>query len=461
MRMNKRNLRHILLVVLVVLSLTLPSCNIFTWPSKLVSEVEEVATRVAPEVIEVEKEVVVEKPVVETVVVEREVPVEVTRVVEVEKEVLVTPTPAPLSTTTPVQPVAPTPPPTTWSELDVESQILIEVYRKVNPSVVNVTNLARLELFTTEEVIPQGEGSGFVWDDQGHIVTNAHVVEGADEVEITLYDGLTLPGRVVGMDLDSDLAVVKIDPQGLGLRPVELGNIDEVVVGQRAIAIGNPFGFEGTLTQGIVSALGRTIRSLTRFNIPEAIQTDAAINPGNSGGPLLDSQGRLIGVNAQISSAVGVNAGVGFAVPVNIVKRVVPALIAEGHYDHAWLGIGMESYSPSWASTLGFPEEAQGAYVIEVEPGGPADEAGLQGGTEQTDVLLRLTDFGQPIYLVAGGDLILAIDDQPIENSDDLLVYLERYTSPSDRIELTVLRGDGRQQVIPVKLGKRPQGTRR
>ena len=437
MKTSKRSPRYILLAALVVLSLSLSSCSFTTWPSKLAGKVEELATRVAPEVVEVEK------PVVKTVVVEKEVPVEVTRIVEVEKEVLITPIPVP---------------PATGNQLDVETQILTEVYRKVNPSVVNVTNLARLELFA-EEVIPQGEGSGFMWDDQGHIVTNAHVVEGADEVQITLYDGLTLPAQVVGVDPDSDLAVVKIDPQGLELRPVELGNIDEIVVGQRAIAIGNPFGFEGTLTQGIVSAIGRTIPSLTAFNIPEAIQTDAAINPGNSGGPLLDSQGRLIGVNAQISSAVRASAGVGFAVPVNIVQRVVPALIAERHYDHAWLGISGQTYSPAWASALGFPEEARGAYVMLVEPGGPSDKAGLQAGTRQTDVLLGF-DLGQPVYLAAGGDLIVAIDDQPVKKFDDVLVYLERYASPDDRVELTVLRGAGQQQVITVKLGQRPQRTR-
>jgi S1-C subfamily serine protease len=440
---SKRNLRHILLAVLVVLSLTLPSCSFTTWPSKLAGEVKEALTQAAPETTTAEKEIVVEKPVIKTVVVEKEVPVEVTRIVEVQKEVLVTPVPVP---------------PTAGSQLDVETQILTEVYRRVNPSVVNVTNLARLELFAEDEVIPQGEGSGFMWDDQGHIVTNAHVVEGADEVQITLYDGLTLPAQVVGVDLDSDLAVVKINPRGLELRAVELGDIDEVVVGQRAIAIGNPFGYEGTLTQGIVSAIGRTIPSLTAFNIPEAIQTDAAINPGNSGGPLLDSQGRLIGVNAQIESTVQANAGVGFAVPVNIVQRVVPALIADGRYDHAWLGISGHDYSPAWADALGFSEEMRGAYVMYVEPGGPSDEAGLRAGTRQTDVLLGL-DFGQPVYLEAGGDLIVAIDDQPVKSFDDLLVYLERYTSPGDLVELTILR-DGRQQVMVVTLGKRSQRTR-
>jgi S1-C subfamily serine protease len=453
MRTTKRNLRYILLSALVVLSLTLPSCSIFTWPSKLVGEVEELATKAVPEAVEVTREVVIEKPVVETVVVEKEVPVEVTRIVEVEKEVPVTPTP-------PAQPAETPPPPAALSQLDVESQILIEVYRKVNPSVVNVANLAQVEVFTEEEVIPQGEGSGFMWDERGHIVTNAHVVQGADKVQVTLYNDLTLPAQVVGMDPNSDLAVVKIDPQGLDLHPVELGDIDEVEVGQRAIAIGNPFRKANTMTQGIVSAVGRTIPSLTRYQIPEAIQTDAAINPGNSGGPLLDSEGRVIGVNAQIetgSSFVRANAGVGFAIPVSIVKRVVPALIAEGHYDHAWLGISGQTYSPSWAEELGFSEDARGAYVMEVVSGGPADEAGLQGGTRQTDILLGLDDFQQPIYLPAGGDLVVAIDDQPVEKFDDILVYLERYTSPGDRVELTVLHSDGQQEIIPIKLGKRPE----
>ena len=428
MRINKRNLRYILLSALLVLSLTLLSCNIFTWPSKLVSGVEELATKVAPEVVEVEKKV----------------PVEVTRIVEV----LITPTPVPPSVSIPTQP-AETPPPVVGSKLDVETQILTEVYRKVNPSVVNIRT-------------DQAEASGFVWDTEGHIVTNDHVVQSARDVLVTFADGVSLPAKVIGEDPDSDLAVVEVDPDLHELRPVELGDVDAVDVGDRAIAIGNPFGLEGTLTEGIISAKGRSIPGLTNFAIPEALQTDAAINPGNSGGPLLDSQGRVIGVNAQIetgSSLVQANTGIGFAIPVNIVKRVVPALIAEGRYDHAWLGISGQTYSPAWAKVLGFPEEARGAYIMQVEPGGPADEAGLQAGTRQTDVLLGF-DFGQPVYLAAGGDMIVAVNNQPIKKFDDLLVYLERYTSPGDQVELTVVRSDGRQQVIPVKLGERPQRLR-
>ncbi|MFQ5813450.1 MAG: S1C family serine protease [Anaerolineae bacterium] len=437
MNTNRRELRYILLAALMVLSLTLLSCSFTAWPSKLVGEVESVATKVATEVIKVE-----------TVVVEKEVPVEVTRIVEVEKEVLVTPTPAPPSISTPTRP-AETPPPAPWGELDVESQILTEVYRQVNPSVVNIRT-------------DQAEGSGFVWDTEGHVVTNDHMVQGASDVLVTFANGVSLPAEVIGEDPDSDLAVVEVNPELHDLHPVELGNVDEVEVGDRAIAIGNPFGLEGTLTQGIISAKGRSIPALTRFAIPEALQTDAAINPGNSGGPLLDSEGQVIGVNAQIetgSSLVRANAGIGFAIPVNIAKRVVPALIAEGHYDHAWLGISGQTYSPTWADALGFPEEARGAYVMLVESGGPADEAGLRAGTRQTDVLLGL-DLGQPVYLMTGGDLIVAVDDQPVEKFDDLLVYLERYTSPGDQVELTVLRDDGQQQSITVELGKRPQRTR-
>jgi S1-C subfamily serine protease len=425
MRISKRNLRYILLSALLVLSLTLVSCSIFTWPSRLVDEVEGLATRVAPEAVK-------------TVVVEKKVPVEVTRIVEVEKEVSVTPTP-------PAQPAA-TPPPAALSQLDVETQILTEVYREVNPSVVNIRT-------------DQAEGSGFVWDTEGHIVTNDHMVQGARHVLVTFTDGVSLPAEVIGEDPDSDLATLEVDPKLHELRAVELGDVDAVEVGDRAIAIGNPFGLEGTLTEGIISAKGRSIPALTNFAIPEALQTDAAINPGNSGGPLLDSEGQVIGVNAQIetgSSLVQANTGIGFAIPVNIVKRVVPALIAEGHYDHAWLGISGQTYSPAWADALGFPEETRGAYVMQVESGGPADKAGLQAGTKQTGILLGF-DFGQPVYLAAGGDLIVAINDQPVTKFDDLLVYLERYTSPGDRVELTVVRSDGRQQVIPVTLGKRSQ----
>jgi len=426
MKIGKRNLHYILLAALVILSLSLLSCNFITWPSELAGKVEEVATKVAREFVEVEK------PVIRTVV------VEVTRIVEV--EVLVTPNPVPPSISTPTLP-AETPPTATWSQLDVESQILTEVYRKVNPSVVNIRT-------------DQGQASGFVWDTEGHVVTNNHVVRGAREVLVTFADGLSLPAEVIGEDPDSDLAVLEVDPEMHELHPVELGDVDEVQVGDRAIAIGNPFGFDGTLTQGIVSAIGRTIPSLTDFNIPEAIQTDAAINPGNSGGPLLDSQGRVIGVNTMISSRSGSSAGVGFAVPINIAKQVVPVLIEKGYYAYPWLGIsGPSKLMPELVEVLSL-SSSQGAYVNYVTPHGPADRAGVRSGTEETGLFL----YNEP--LKAGGDLIIAINGQPVREFDDLIIYLVRETRPGQEVELTIIR-DGKEMQLLVKLEERPETIER
>ena len=222
---------------------------------------------------------------------------------------------------------------------DYETAVLVAIYEKVGPSVVNVDvlsferNLPQQLLppsvqIDPETLIPQGQGSGFVWDTEGHIVTNAHVVANADRVQITFTDGTVTVAEVVGLDRHSDLAVLKIDPTGYNLVPVAPGNLDEMRVGMRVAAIGNPFGFEGTLTSGIVSAIGRSIPGLASFSIPESIQTDAAINPGNSGGPLLNERGEVIGVNAQIRTEQGANSGVGFAIPITIVERVVPVLIA-------------------------------------------------------------------------------------------------------------------------------------
>jgi S1-C subfamily serine protease len=339
---------------------------------------------------------------------------------------------------------------------DVESEILKAVYDKVSPSVVSIVNLASLQDSSSSDVtVPESQGSGFVWDTQGHIVTNDHVVEGAKEIRVTFSDGVELPAEVVGADPDSDLAVIKVDPTLIDLVPVEPGALDEVVVGQRAIAIGNPFGLEGTMTSGIVSAIGRSIPALTGFSIPLAIQTDAAINPGNSGGPLLNERGQVIGVNAQIRSDAGVNSGVGFAIPVNIVQRVAPALIRDGSYRHAYLGVSGRTYSPAWAEALGLSRETRGAYIIAVVKGGPSEAAGLRAGTTLTKILLGVGTDGLE-YLRSGGDLIIAIDDEPVTTFDDLLVYLESRKSPGERVSLTVLRGDNDQQTITVVLGQRP-----
>jgi len=340
---------------------------------------------------------------------------------------------------------------------DIESKILQAVYDKVSPSVVSIVNLATVrDPGNSDVTIPESQGSGFVWDTQGHIVTNAHVVEDANAIQVIFSDGVELPAEIVGTDPDSDLAVIKVDPTLIKLAPVEPGSIDEVVVGQRAIAIGNPFGLEGTMTSGIVSAIGRSIPALTGFSIPLAIQTDAAINPGNSGGPLLNDRGQVIGVNAQIRSEAGVNSGVGFAIPVNIVQRVAQALIQDGSYAHAYLGVSGRTYSPAWAEALGLSEETRGAYILEVVRGGPSEAAGLRAGTTLTKILLGVSTDGLE-YLRSGGDLVIAIDHEPVTTFDDLLVYLESHMSPGDRVSLTVLRAGNSQKTITVVLGQRPR----
>jgi 2-alkenal reductase len=245
------------------------------------------------------------------------------------------------------------------------------------------------------------------------------------------------------------------------LLPVERGKIDDVAVGQRAIAIGNPFGLVGTMTEGIVSAIGRSIPAITGFSIPMAIQTDASINPGNSGGPLLNDKGQVIGVNAQIRSATATpaNSGIGFAIPINIVERVVPALISSGKYRHAYLGVSGRTYSPAWAEALGFSKDDRGAYVMELVSGGPSERSGLRAGAKDTKVVLAIAMDG-PLYLKSGGDLVIAIDDRKVNTFDDILIYLESFKSPGDEIRLTVLRPSEGQKVISVKLGERPARLR-
>ncbi|HEY66349.1 MAG TPA: PDZ domain-containing protein [Caldilineae bacterium] len=336
-------------------------------------------------------------------------------------------------------------------EADIQTQILTAVYQKVNPSVVNITVRQPVpHKLNGEDFFTEGQGSGFVWDKQGHIVTNHHVVANASEIEVTFWNDVSVSAEIVGTDPDSDIAVIKVDVSPEELYPVELGDSDQVRVGERAIAIGNPFGYEGTLTVGIISAVGRSIPAVTGFQIPEAIQTDAAINPGNSGGPLLDARGRVIGVNAQIRSLVQANSGVGFAIPINLVKRVVPALIETGRYEHPWLGISGVTLSPSMARDLELPVE-RGILIIDVIPRSPAAEAGLRPGTRTVNYKGRRIEIG--------GDIIVQIDDQPLHNFDDLLIYLSRHTSPGQEVILTVAR-DGKLVEVPVTLGVRPTRIR-
>ncbi len=323
-----------------------------------------------------------------------------------------------------------------------EDQVLVDMYSRLNPSVVNITVYASQS--GSQEAYAQG--SGFVFDTQGHIVTNNHVVEGSDAVEVTFSDGLIREASLVGVDVYSDLAVVKVDLPA-GVKPIPLGKMENVDVGQTVVAIGNPFGLKGTLTKGVVSALGRSLPTSTQYIIPEAIQTDASINPGNSGGPLLNLNGEVIGVNAQIetSGTSDSSVGVGFAIPVSILERVVPALIKDGKYDWPYLGVQGGTIYPALVKAMKLPVE-QGAYVDQVISAGPAEAAGLRGSNN------TVTQDGRQVD--TGGDVITAINGQPVKTFDDLLVYLTLQTSPGQEITLTILR-DGNYQDVKVTLGTR------
>jgi 2-alkenal reductase len=326
--------------------------------------------------------------------------------------------------------------------------ILVTTYDKIGPGVVSIRGLTR---------DGGGQGSGFVIDKEGHIITNYHVVEDLNDLEVAFPSGLKVRGEVLGTDLDSDLAVVKVDVAVDELNPLPLGDSDLVKVGQPVIAIGNPFGFEGTMTMGIVSGLSRTIESLHTapgggtFSAGDVIQTDAAINPGNSGGPLLNLNGEVIGVNRAIfttnfnTDGEPVNSGLGFAVSINIVKRVVPELIAHGTYDYPYVGImSVNDLSLLAVEALGLPR-TQGVYVNQVTPGSPADKAGIIGGSLSTS-------FSD---LLSGGDLITAINGTELITFSDFIGYLIKNQKPGDTVVLTILRGDQEMQ-IPITLEKRP-----
>jgi S1-C subfamily serine protease len=337
--------------------------------------------------------------------------------------------------------LTPTPlPPGTIAQADVEEQLVINVAAQVSPAVVCVT---------APEQFGVCIGSGFVIDQEGYVVTNNHVAEASEELLVTLADEHTVAATLVGADPGTDLAVLKIEVPAEALVVAQLGSSSSLQVGQRAIAIGNPFGLERTVTSGIISSLGRTLpRDDSDFQIAEVIQTDAAINPGNSGGPLLDSQGRVIGVNTAIRSLSGVNSGVGFAIPVDVVHRVVPELIAQGRYRHPWVGISGSTITPEMVDSLDLPVET-GVLVYTVEPDGPALEAGIQGGDREVLISGR--------RVVAGGDILVAIEGEEVNRFDDLVNYLASHTSVGDRITLTLIRG-GEPIEVELTLEERPSG---
>jgi S1-C subfamily serine protease len=329
----------------------------------------------------------------------------------------------------------------------------IEVYDDASPSVVNITNRSYVYYRFMGAVPEEGTGSGFVYDSAGHIATNYHVIENAEELLVTLASGQVYDATVVGSDPANDLAVIRIDAGTHLPAPLVLGDSDRLRVGQFVLAIGNPFGLQQTLTIGVVSALGRVIEGATDNSfIGEAIQTDAAINPGNSGGPLLDLHGRVVGVNSQILSPSGGSAGIGFAVSANTVERVVPELIAHGYYAHPWLGADMVPLSPSVAGVLRdagvtVPVDS-GLLVLDVTAGGPADKSGVQGGS-------RWVRIGR-YRLAVGGDIITAIDGQPINDLQALTVYLETERAVGDTVQLSVIR-DGEERLISLTLAAQPR----
>jgi S1-C subfamily serine protease len=326
-----------------------------------------------------------------------------------------------------------------------------EIYRRDAPGVVFISARSVEQSQSPFELFPRqhenvSTGSGFVIDRQGHVLTNAHVVQAATDVKVKFSDERTVTGRVVGTDVDTDLAVLKVEPKGLDLHPLALGDSDEVQVGDPTVAIGNPFGLERTLTTGVVSALQRQIRAANGFAIDDVIQTDAAINPGNSGGPLLDALGRVIGINSQIATASGTtgNVGIGFAVPSNTAKRVVPQLKADGRVRRAYLGIRGRAIDQS-LSALDLASDS-GVLVQAVEAGTPADEAGLRGGDTQVAI------DGEVVMV--GGDIIRRVARAEVSSMEAIIDLLEE-REPGEKIELEVLR-DGRGATVEVELGERP-----
>jgi len=320
------------------------------------------------------------------------------------------------------------------------------VYEAVRDSVVMIRVTVVIETLLGP-AYTSAEGSGFIYDGEGHIVTNYHVVEDARKIEVYFLDKTILEGSLVGADPYSDLAVVKVEPSGRVLKPLKLGNSSELRVGQPVIAVGSPFGLSGSLTTGVISQLGRVLRAPGGRLVPNVIQFDAAVNPGNSGGPLLDYSGKVIGVTTAIASRTGEFSGIGFAIPSNLVAKVVEALITVGEYKHPWLGVVGVDVNPEIAEAIGLPK-AYGFLITEVAKGSPADEAGVRGGSKT----MKLSD-GRVIKV--GGDVILAVNGVKIIGLADLLAYLEEYTKPGDRVTLTLFR-EGKLLDVNLELGGFP-----
>jgi S1-C subfamily serine protease len=332
-----------------------------------------------------------------------------------------------------------------------------QIYSQLSPGVVTIISIFDGPISVLEDGGEGGQGSGFVLDDEGYVATNAHVVTAEEEdnsadaerVFVQFSDGNRVPAEIVGKDPNADFALLKVDPEGLELTPLRLGHSSGLKVGAPVAAIGSPFGEEQSLSVGVVSALDRNIRSLTRFGIGDAIQTDAAINPGNSGGPLLDAQGTVIGINAQIKSQSGGGEGVGFAIPVDAVRRSLRELREEGRVDYGYLGVRSLILWPQLAERLGL-DAPGGALVQEVEPDSPAEDEGLDAGDDTIEFQ------GQP-DIPSDADVIVAVDGERLTRKQDLSDVISRHRA-GDEVVLTVVR-DGERRRVPLTLGRRPQGA--